>query len=257
MKRGGAVRPRRSYRAGRGDLEVTARRRSKSGAADYEPDTDEFNRPAMVLNTSLTLVPVACIATTAASAISAASSAYSIRSWPSSSRSQRAAAFSMRFIGTLLVKRRAGRANAPPGQVTTAELRTGDRRIQPAGDRVEHAVDARAGRLHRHDRRQRDQRREQRVLDQVLPVFRLEKLDHLIHGPCLLRASSHDAPCRVCEIRPPYVPGGRVTSGHSATAMPDARIARTDECNLRRHTRLARALTDRAWRAAPAPARRV
>src|SRR3954462_10435391 len=166
MRRGGAVRPRRSYRAGGDDVEVTARRRSKSGAADYEPDTDEFNRPAMVLKTSLTLVPVACIATTAASAISAASSAYSIRSWPSSSRSQRAAALRMRFIGTLLAKRRAGRANAPPGQVTTTELRTGDRRIQPAGDRVEHAVDARAGRLHRDDGRERDQGRGKGVRDQ-------------------------------------------------------------------------------------------
>src|SRR5216117_1533324 len=105
-----------------------------------------------------TLTPAAVTPTMATSAISATSSAYSSRSWPSSRRVQ---------VLTYVIS----------AFIMSSAFRVLERGRDVAEDRVH--LDA--GGSDAHDGDERDQRHEQRVLEQVLPFLATNERTHTIH----------------------------------------------------------------------------
>src|SRR5437667_5168218 len=104
--------------------------------------------------------------TMATSAISAASNPYSSRSWPSASRVTRAIAVIRRFMSVHLVKTGSRLPRPCPPQVTVfGALR---RRRERRGDAAEDVVHVRAREPDGSDAHERDERDQQRVLEQVL-----------------------------------------------------------------------------------------
>src|SRR5215471_19531573 len=111
--------------------------------------------------------------------MSATSSAYSSRSWPSSTKSRRSRAITVlrAAVGCMLLLLETRGPAAPHrrsasvdlrDRLTTMKLRGRTRGLELVGDRLEDRRDAGAGRGDGRDRHERDQRDEQRVLEQVL-----------------------------------------------------------------------------------------
>src|SRR5690349_17418734 len=136
---------------------------------------------------------------TATTAISPASSAYSSRSWPSLVRaSSMIAVFSRRIARHLSPLRAArkrrngeqdGRSCSP--QLALSALRG---RRQRAGDLSEDRVHVGASQADCADAHERDQRDQQRVLEQVLPFVAPNPDQHLHHPP------SHCFSLRVYDV---------------------------------------------------------
>src|SRR5262245_30065855 len=118
----------------------------------------------------LTLLPAAVIAPTHTSAMSATSNAYSSRSCPSS-RTHRVRILAIKPL--IMSSVSACRPSLP----MCAAGRLRQRRRDASEDRV----DVAAGRGDRADAHQRDERHEQRVFEEVLPLFVTNEREHAIH----------------------------------------------------------------------------
>src|SRR5688572_3343652 len=171
----------------------------------------------------LTCSPAPVSATTQTSEISATSNAYSIRSCPSSSRTN-VLRLCANFMSSplariarhsLCVEARGGAPRRPPR--SDCLRRRGVRQL--VLDRGEDVVHLLAGAGERHDADQRDQRHEERVLDQVLALFVANERVHVfrqIHDFVSARSGAHGC---VFDLRPAAL-HDRATGPLSATAMP-------------------------------------
>src|SRR5262252_3352308 len=112
------------------------------------------------------VVPTAVIAATAITAMSAARSPYSMRSWPSHRALNSATTLQSRLMPSL-------RSHIDSFLCGRRQLRR---------DRLEDGIHARASRRQRSNGHERDEPDEQRVLDQVLPLFPAHELSHALHA---------------------------------------------------------------------------
>src|SRR5258708_29811325 len=145
--------------------------------------------------------PTAGTAPIATTAIRATRSPYSTRSWPSSDRQNFPSTIGSSVattvsgdINVLLMSNPMKELRARPGarsrpHVSSNGLRS--RAAELAGDGGEDRADAGAGRSHCRDRDERDERDQQRVLEQILAFVVTRDRLHVIH-------ELHDIPLRGC-----------------------------------------------------------